>query len=83
VPLSNNWLLVGAVVAAQAVHILSMFVPGWSGLLGIEPVSIATWGALLGIAVTKFASVEIYKAVRGRKLAERIDRTPPMSGRRA
>lgn len=81
VPLSNNWLLVGGVVLAQAVHIASMFVPGWRDLLDIEPVSLTAWLVLLAIAASKFISVELYKWLRGRRLAERIDRTPPMGGR--
>ncbi len=76
IPLSNNWLLVGAVVVAQSVHIASMFIPGWRDVLGIEPVSVTTWLILLTITLTKFAVVEAYKSLRGRELAARINRPP-------
>jgi len=71
VPLSNNVFLIGAVILAQGVHVASMHIPGWRDVLQIEPVSIATWGVLLAITLSKFAVVEIYKHVRGRALAER------------
>jgi len=76
IPLGNNWLLVGAVVASQGVHILSMFVPGWRDVLEIEPVAFTTWAILLAITLTKFLIVEAYKAFRGRKLAEETRRQP-------
>jgi len=72
IPLSANWLLVAAVVASQGVHILSMFIPGWRGVLAIEPVAFTTWAILLGITLSKFVVAEGYKAFRGRALAERI-----------
>lgn len=68
IPLSANWLLVGAVVVAQLVHIGSMFVPGWRDLLGIEPVAFTTWGILLGMTLTKLMIAEGYKQLRARKL---------------
>lgn len=71
VPLSANWLLVGAVVASQAVHIGSMFIPGWRDILGVEPVALSTWAILLAITLSKFLVVEAYKHLRGRGLAER------------
>jgi P-type Ca2+ transporter type 2C len=72
IPLSNNWLLVLAVVAAQGVHIASMYVPGWRDLLGLIPVTFATWATLLAITLSKFFVVEVYKHLRGRRLAERL-----------
>jgi Ca2+-transporting ATPase len=71
IPLANNPLLVLGVIAAQGIHVGSMFVPGWRDVLAIAPVSPATWGLLLAITLTKFAVVEAYKAVRGRRLAAR------------
>jgi len=81
IPLSANRLLVGAVVASQAVHIVSMFVPGWRGVLEVEPVSLLTWTILLGITLTKLLIVETYKAFRGRALAERTSGVRPSGGR--
>lgn len=70
VPLAANRLLVGAVILSQGIHIASMLVPGWRDVLAIEPVAFTTWLALLAITLSKFAVVEVYKAVRGRHLAE-------------
>ncbi|NGX16305.1 HAD-IC family P-type ATPase [Wenzhouxiangella sp. XN24] len=72
IPLSANRLLVGAVVVSQGVHIASMFIPGWGGVLDIEPVAFTTWVILLAITLSKFLVVEAYKAFRGRLLAEQI-----------
>ncbi len=77
VPLGANKLLVSAVLAAQGVHIASMFIPGWRDILGIEPVSLTTWLYLLGLALTLLASAEAYKHLRGRALAERGYQRPP------
>lgn len=71
IPLSNNWLLVGGVVLTQGVHIASTFIPGWRDLLQLEPVSFTAWAILLAITLSKFAVVEAYKGLRGRKLAMR------------
>jgi len=71
VPLSANWLLVGAVIASQGVHIVSMFIPGWRDVLGVEPVAVTTWATLLAITLSKLLVVEAYKHLRGRRLAER------------
>jgi len=69
VPLGNNWLLVGAVAGAQAVHIVSMFIPGWNSVLDIAPVAIGYWLAFLGIALSLLLLVEAYKWLRSRPLA--------------
>jgi magnesium-transporting ATPase (P-type) len=68
VPLSANRLLVLGVLLAQGLHIGSMFVPGWRDVLAIAPVSPQTWAVLLAITLSKFAVVELYKALRGRRL---------------
>ena len=83
VPLDANWLLVGAVVAAQAVHIVSMYIPGWREVLGVEPVAFTTWAVLLAITISLLLVVETYKYLRGRKLAEQIYHAPSPAGRQA
>lgn len=74
VPLSANWLLVGAVIVAQTVHIASMFIPGWQAVLDVEPVTAAAWASLLAITLSLLAVVEAYKRLRARALAARINR---------
>jgi magnesium-transporting ATPase (P-type) len=71
IPLRHNWLLIGAVVVAQGVHVGSMFVPGWRDVLQVQPVTLQTWGLLLAVTLSKFLVVEAYKVLRGRPLAER------------
>ena len=82
IPLSANWLLVGAIGVSQGVHIVSMFIPGWRGVLEIEPVAFTTWVILLAITLSKFLVVEAYKTFRGRALAESIHQQPSRPGRR-
>jgi len=77
IPLSANWFVVGAAAAAQAVHIGSMFIPGWRDILEIEPVPLTTWLVLLAITLSKFLVVEAYKHLRGRQLAEETYHGPP------
>lgn len=72
IPLTANWLLVGAVAVAQGIHIASMFIPGWNEVLGIAPVTLETWLILLAITLSKFLIVEAYKWLRGRDLAEQL-----------
>ena len=69
IPLVANRLLIASVVLAQGVHLASMWIPGWRDVLGLAPVSLATWGLLLAVTLSKFAVVELYKALRGRRLA--------------
>lgn len=64
VPLRNNPLLIGALVAAQGIHILAMYVPGLNAVLEIRPVPWTTWAALLALAATLLAIDEIAKRVR-------------------
>jgi magnesium-transporting ATPase (P-type) len=64
VPLAANPFLVLAVIAAQAVHVAAMFIPGLSDVLGIAPVSPATWLAVAGSALSLTAVAEIYKFLR-------------------
>lgn len=70
IPLANNWLLVGTVVAAQGLHIAAMFIPGLNTMLEIEPVSLSTWLSLLPIALTILLVMEIYKYFRASRIAE-------------
>lgn len=71
IPPSHNWLLIGAVVVAQGVHIGSMFVPGWRDVLQVQPVTLQTWGLLLVVTLSMILVIEAYKFLRGRPLAER------------
>jgi len=64
-PLRNPLLLFGT-AAAQLVHIGAMYTPGVKDVLGLEPVSLGHWAALLAIALSLLLVMEVHKAVRRR-----------------
>jgi magnesium-transporting ATPase (P-type) len=59
----NKFLWI-SVIAAQGVHIISMYNPFMQSLLSIEPVSLDVWVALLCIALTLVAVMEAEKYFR-------------------
>ena len=61
IPLRHNPLLILAVIAAQGVHIAAMYIPGLNDVLGVQPVSLESWGILLGIAASLLVVDEIAK----------------------
>jgi magnesium-transporting ATPase (P-type) len=61
VPISRNYFLIIAVIAAQGIHILSMYVPFMQDVLGISPVTFQEWLFFLGIALTLIAVMEAFK----------------------
>lgn len=60
--LRRNLPLVGGTVFAQLIHIAAMHLPATQSVLGIHPVSLATWGTLLALAMTLLVAVEAHKA---------------------
>ena len=67
IPLMANPFLVLAVPAAQLVHIGSMYVPGLSDVLGIQPIGWHEWASMLAIALVLLALEEAHKAWHRRK----------------
>ncbi|MDP2796559.1 MAG: cation-translocating P-type ATPase C-terminal domain-containing protein, partial [Methanoregula sp.] len=63
VPLSRNYLLILGVIAAQGIHILSMYIPFMQDVLGVSPVTFEEWLIFLGIALILIAVMEVYKFV--------------------
>jgi Ca2+-transporting ATPase len=59
-PLRNRLLLFGT-LAAQAVHILAMYIPGLNSVLGIAPVSLELWLNLLPVALLMVVVMELHK----------------------
>jgi Ca2+-transporting ATPase len=57
---ANPLLLVG-VIGAQTLHIGAMYVPMISETLGLSPVSLSEWAAMLALAFALLAVVEIDK----------------------
>ncbi len=66
IPLSNNWILIIGVLAAQGIHILSMFLPPTQQVLAVAPVSLEEWGMLLLAASTVLVAMEMFKMVKKR-----------------
>jgi magnesium-transporting ATPase (P-type) len=70
IPINRNYILIGGVIAAQGIHIGSMYIPFMQDLLGISPVSIKEWGILAGMALTILIVMEVFKLIK-RKFALR------------
>jgi len=61
VPISRNYYLVLGVIAAQGIHILSMYIPFMQDVLGVSPVTFEEWLIFLMIALILIAVMEVYK----------------------
>lgn len=61
---ARNILLWISVIAAQGIHMISMYVPFMQSLLSIEPVSLEMWSALLLIALVLSVVMEAEKFFR-------------------
>ena len=85
IPPRNNWLLMAAIVAAQGLHIASMYLPGLREVLEVQPISAYHWLALLPVAASLILVVDVYKLLRGRRLASalRPSAARPRRGRTA
>ncbi len=68
-PLSNPLLFFGVLVA-QAVHIASMYIPGLSTVLGVQPVELQHWLNLLLIAMLLLLIMETHKWLRAKWLRQ-------------
>lgn len=62
-PLGNRLLLFGTLLA-QLVHIVAMHTPGVQQILGVQPVSLIEWVALLGLAMLVLIASELHKVYR-------------------
>jgi magnesium-transporting ATPase (P-type) len=82
VPISRNYFLIIGVIAAQGIHILSMYTPFMQEVLGVGPVTFEEWLIFLGIALTLIVVMEAYKFM-GRIRNKRTHETGPVQGLRA
>ena len=64
IPLSNNWLLILGVLAAQGIHILSLYLPLTQQVLHVSPVTLNEWVLLLIVASFILVTMEIFKLVK-------------------
>ena len=66
IPLRSNLVLLGGVLAAQGLHILSMYLPFMQEVLGTRPVSLSQWLQLLALAAVILVVMEAFKLVRNK-----------------
>ena len=59
----GNPFLIFGMLGAQAVHIGAMYTPGLRDVLQVQPVSIALWSQLLGIALCLIIVDELHKSI--------------------
>lgn len=67
IPISRNYLLVIGIIAAQAIHIISMQIPLMQRVLRIEPISFNEWLQILLLAVPIMIVMELFKFLKNRK----------------
>ena len=68
VPLAANPFLVFAAMTAQLLHIAAMYLPGLSGVLDVQAISLSDWLMVAAIALSLLAVVELYKFTLARRL---------------
>ena len=66
IPIRNNYFLIGGVLIAQGIHIISMYIPYMQRLLGVSPISLIEWLVLLSIALSIILAMEIFKLIKKR-----------------
>jgi len=62
----NKFLWI-SVIAAQGIHIISMYNPFMQSVLNVQPVDLKIWGILLIIAIILMVVMEIEKIIRGKE----------------
>ena len=75
-PFFSNPLLILGIFIAQTIHIGSMYLPGISTILEIEPVSFATWAKLLMVATTLVVLDETHKLYLRKKESSKLADVP-------
>ena len=75
-PFFSNPLLILGIFIAQTIHIGSMYLPGISAILEIEPVSFATWAKLLLVATTLVVLDETHKLYLRKKESSNLADVP-------
>lgn len=78
VPIGGNPVLIATLIGAPALHVLAMYAPGLSDVLGLRPATAAEWLSLAALAASVLGVGEAYKALRARPLL-RAARGPPVA----
>jgi len=66
-PIKDNLFLIIGIIAAQALHIISMNIPFMQDILGVSPIGLEDWLYTLGLAATLMVVMELFKASRAKK----------------
>ena len=66
ISISKNYWLIILVMAAQGVHIASMYIPFMQGILRIEPITFNEWITVLSLAAPIILAMEIFKLINNR-----------------
>ncbi len=67
IPVSNNYILIFGILAAQTLHVLCMHIPFMQNVLSLEPVTLSEWLQVFVLSVPIIAGMEIYKLIRRRR----------------
>jgi magnesium-transporting ATPase (P-type) len=62
VPLGANPFLILAILGAQGVHVAALYLPGLSDVLAVQPIDLADWLMVAGLALSLLVVMEIRKA---------------------
>lgn len=62
VTLRSNPFLIVAILGAQGCHVAAMYLPGLNNVLAVQPVSLADWAVVAGLAVSLLIVMEVRKA---------------------
>ncbi|WP_291781726.1 HAD-IC family P-type ATPase [Cecembia sp.] len=66
IPIAKNYWLIALVLAAQAFHISSMYIPFMQGILRIEPITFDEWLTILTLAIPIILAMELFKLINNR-----------------
>jgi P-type Ca2+ transporter type 2C len=63
IPIKRNYILILGVIAAQGLHIASLYIPFMQNILRTSPVSMIEWAILASMAATILLVMEIFKLI--------------------
>jgi magnesium-transporting ATPase (P-type) len=63
IPFSNNYILIGAVIFAQLLHILVSHVPFLADVLSLQPYTWTVWWQMTLLSVVILVVMELYKVI--------------------
>jgi magnesium-transporting ATPase (P-type) len=61
ISIKSNYLIFGAILLAQLVHISAAYIPGLGDTLELEPITFNEWLTVLPVAVAVVVAMEVFK----------------------